>query len=115
MKVKIPYKMNAVQRKAMLEEISDQLIKKDEEYSMEVDAMILYLLHIFPDTKFGKKKLRRFWNLIFQEHQRLRDQYQLSTNDSGWLYCYLLKEHTGIDIEQWYKEQKGGEQSVARQ
>lgn len=109
MKVRIPFKMNSAQQKAMMEEINDQLVKKDTEYSMNVDAMILYLLHIFPDTQFGKKRLRRFWNLVFQEHQRLRDQYQLSPNDSGWLYCRLLKEHTGIDIEQWYKEQKDGE------
>jgi hypothetical protein len=74
---------------------------------MEHDAMVLWSAYV---CGFGKKKkLRKFWDTFMQEHKRLRDRYQLSSEDNEWLYLHLLKEHVGIDLKAWYQEEKEGE------
>ena len=104
MKVRIPYQMNSSAKNAMMAEINRQILESDKEFSIEFDAMILWTLHII--YGFGEKRLKRFWDGFAKEHQRLRDRYQFEPEDDGWLYRYLLKEHTGIDLEKWYQEQE---------
>lgn len=104
MKAKIPYKMSAYQRKAMLEEINRQVLEADDRYAKYFDAMVLWTLHVC--FGFGQKRLKKFWDCFVQEHRRLRERYQLPPGEDGWLYLHMLKEHVGINIEEWYQEQE---------
>lgn len=93
--------MSSAQRKAMNDEINRQILEHDEAFSMDADATVLWTLH--KCFGFGKKRLKRFWDYCFREHKRLRDYYELPSEDDGWLYKRLLKD-IGVDIEEWYRK-----------
>lgn len=112
MKARIPYRMNSSAKKAMMEEINRQIVENDNQYSMDFDAAVLWTLHTV--FGFGEKRLKKFLDCFSQEHQRLREHYQLSPEDDGWLYLHMLKEHTGFDLEEWYKQrgENDGKESI---
>ena len=103
MKARIPYELTASQKKAIREEIHRQVVEMDAEYTMDVDAMVLWSIYIHFDN-ITAEELKSFWNTFVQEHKRLRERYELSEEDNGWLYSHMLKEELGIDLEEWYKE-----------
>lgn len=102
MKAKIPYRLTLAEKKAMDEEINRQILESDKRYSVESDAMVLWVMHVV--FGFGKKRLRRYWEACFREHRNLREYFEFSEDDMGWLYSRKLKE-IGVDIEAWYAEQ----------
>lgn len=104
MKARIPFQMTSAQRKAMNEEINRQILEHDEAFAMDSDATVLWILHT--EFGFGAKRLRRFWNSYFRQHQELREYYQFDVDEVGWLCRYKLKQ-IGVDIEKWYKENNG--------
>lgn len=96
--------LTVAEKKAMNLEINRQLVKKDEQYAEDIDAMVLYALMIHAGWK--KKKLRKFWDDFVVIHNQLRDYYQmLEPGDNAWLAHRKLKE-IGVDIHQWYEEEK---------
>lgn len=50
--------MTSAETKAMNKEIQRQLAEYDEKHSMEIDALILWVLH--SEFGFGEGRLRRF-------------------------------------------------------
>ena len=90
----------AAETKAMNIEINRQILEADAKYSTDVDAMILWVLH--SRFGFGKKRLRRFYDAFSEEHQRLRDYYEMP-DDCAWLCKRKLKD-IGVDVEQWNQE-----------
>ncbi|MBE6666765.1 MAG: hypothetical protein E7607_00445 [Ruminococcaceae bacterium] len=100
--------MSKKQIKARDEEIDRQIIERDRKFAMENDAMVLWVIHLV--HKHGKKRLRRFFDRCFEEHEALRAFYQLEPEEMGWLYTRKLKE-IGVDIEAWYAEKLGEQQS----
>lgn len=104
MKARIPFQMTSAQRKAMNEEINRQILEHDEAFAMDSDATVLWILHT--EFGFGAKRLRRFWNSYFKQHQELREYYQFDVDEVGQLCRYKLKQ-IGVDIEKWYKENSG--------
>lgn len=59
----------AAERKAMNMEINRQIIEADKRYTDDIDAMILYTLAVH--LGFGPKRLRRFYEAVAAEHDRL--------------------------------------------
>lgn len=106
MKARIPYRkrMSKNEERAMNDEINRQVVENDRKFAMENDAMVLWVIHLV--HKHGKKRLRRFFDRCFEEHEALREFYQFSNEDMGWLYTRKLKE-IGVDIEAWYAEKLG--------
>ena len=100
--------MSKKQIKARDEEIDRQIIERDRKFAMENDAMVLWVIHLV--HKHGKKRLRRFFDRCFEEHEALRAFYQLEPEEMVWLYTRKLKE-IGVDIEAWYAEKLGEQQS----
>ena len=103
-----PYgvELNATERKAMHLEINRQLLEKDKKYREDIDAMVLYVLMAHYGWK--KKRLRKFWNAFNAEHKALREYYQLEPGDNRYVAHNLLGQ-IGVDIHQWYKEDKQSE------
>ncbi len=64
-------------------EINRQILEHDTAFSLDFDSTVLWVLHVC--FGFGKKRLRRFWDAFAQEHDRLREYYQMDPEDSGWL------------------------------
>ena len=99
--------LTASEQKAMEIEINRQLIKRDEQYAADIDALVLYALMKHKGWK--KKRLKAFWKVFIEEHKALREYYEMyAPGDSEWLAHRMLKE-IGVDIHQWYKEDSQNE------
>lgn len=99
--------LTATERKAMHLEINRQLAKRDEQYTADIDAMVLYTLMAHYGWK--KKRLKRFWKMFSEIHKDLREFYLMDdADDNKWLAHHKLKE-IGVDIHQWYKEETSNE------
>ena len=93
----------AAERKAMNLEIQRQLAEYDLKRANELDAIILWQLHV--QFGFGVKRLRRFYERFKAEYLDLVKRYEMDEADNVWLNTRKLKE-IGVDIESW---NKGGE------
>lgn len=97
--------LSAKERAAMRLEIGRQITEANRTYVNNVDAMVLWTLHIH--LGFGKKRLRRFWEAFRTVHDELTDYYQMP-NDDPWL-CMTLLKRIGVDVEKWNGEEKNDE------
>lgn len=88
--------LTAAEKKAMDMEINRQIVEADRRYADDIDAMVLYTLHVH--LGFGKKRLRKFYDAFSAEHDRLIQYYQMPDD-------YTLKR-IGVDVEAWNKERK---------
>lgn len=82
-------------------EIQRQLAEYDRKHTIEIDALVLWVLH----SRFGwgATRLKRFFDSFSDEIGALVDRYEMDKEDDVWLCTYKLKEH-GIDLEEWEKE-----------
>ena len=96
-------KLTAAEKKAMDIEIKRELVKLNEQNMMELDAIILWVLH--EELGFGHKRLRRFYECFNKSVNDLNARYEFAgtAEDKIWLCTHKLKEY-GIDIEKWNKE-----------
>ena len=102
MKARLPA-MNANQRKAMEDEIKRQMAEYDEKNTLEIDAMVLWVL--YSQFGFGKKKLRKFIDIFNKELDALSERFVMDKKDDIiWLCIRRLKDEAGIDISEWSKE-----------
>lgn len=93
--------LTAAEKKAMDLEIRRQLAEYEKRHMHEIDAMILWLLH--EEFGFGKKRLKKFFDLFDKSSRELVKQYELEDSDRIWICTYMLKQY-GIDIEKWENE-----------
>lgn len=98
--------LTAAERKAMNIEIEKQLAEHTENHRMEIDAMVLWVLHA--QLGWGETRLRRFYDNFGKELDALVQRYQMEDEDDVWLCTEMLKR-MGIDIAEWDRErsQKG--------
>ena len=82
-------------------EIQRQLAEYDRKHMVEIDAMILWVLH--EQFGFGAKRLRRYYDSFRASTNALIERYQMDTGDDVWLCTQMLKR-IGVGIEQWHKE-----------
>lgn len=79
---------------AAIHEINQQILERDEAYSLDIDAMVLWTLHVC--LGFGKKRLERFYRDMLNEHIRMRQAYEM---DDTYPERYKLKELCKVDVE----------------
>lgn len=79
---------------AAIHEINQQILERDEAYSLDIDAMVLWTLHVC--LGFGKKRLERFYRNMLNEHIRMRQAYEM---DDTYPERYKLKELCKVDVE----------------
>ena len=92
--------LTAKERLAMNIEINRQIVEADRKYTNDIDAVMLYTLHVH--LGFGKKRLRRFWEAFQEEHKALIEYYQMP--DGGVWLCQRKLKGIGVDVEEWNKE-----------
>lgn len=92
----------ADEQKAIDLEVRRQLAEHDRRYTADIDAMVLYTL--MNHYGWGKKRLKKFWNAFIEEHNALRDFYEMDgAGDNEWLVHKKLRDR-GVDIAEWYQE-----------
>ena len=79
---------------AAIREIDRQILERDEAYSLDVDAMVLWTLHTH--LGFGKERLVRFYHEMVKEHIRMREYYEM---DDTYPERRKLQELCGVDVE----------------
>ena len=79
---------------AAIHEIDRQILERDEAYSLDIDAMVLWTLHVY--LGFGKKRLERFYRDMLKEHIHMREVYEM---DDTYPERYKLKELCNVDVE----------------
>lgn len=97
------------QKKSMEMEIRRQLAEADKNDSLEIDSMILWILH--DKYGWGKRKLKDFFNTFTQELKALTDRYVMEDCDTVWLCTRKLKD-AGIDISEWLAESEQASQNT---
>lgn len=105
-----PYgvELSNAEKRAMDMEINRQLLKKDEQFAEDLDALVLYTLLAHYGWK--RKRLKKFWDAFIAEHKALREFYQMNDpGDNAWLAHRKLKQ-IGVDVHQWYIEEKKNEE-----
>lgn len=80
--------LTAAEKKAMDMEINRQIVEADRRYADDIDAMVLYTLHVH--LGFGKKRLIQYYQM---------------PDDYTWL-CKEMLKRIGVDVEVWNKERK---------
>lgn len=94
---------------AAIHEIDQQILERDKAFSLDIDSMVLWALHIH--CGWGKKRLEDFYRVMLSEHIRMREYYEI---DDTFPERYKLKERRGVDVEalnaEFLKscEEKGG-------
>lgn len=94
--------LTAAEKKAMELEINRQIAEADKRYIDDIDAMVLYTLSVY--LGFGPKRLRKFWDALSAEHDRLIQHYQMP-DDYTWL-CKEMLKRIGVDVEAWNRERR---------
>lgn len=97
------------QKKSMEMEIRRQLAEADKKDSLEIDSMILWILH--DKYGWGKRKLKDFFDTFTQELKALTDRYVMEDCDTVWLCTRKLKD-AGIDISEWLAESEQASQNT---
>lgn len=95
--------MSAAEKKAMDLEIQRQLAEYDRKHLVEIDAMILWVLH--DRFGFGPKRLRQYYDAFRKGINDLVERYQMDKDDDIWLCTQMLKR-IGVDVEEWHKESR---------
>ena len=81
---------------AMIHEIDQNILRLDKQFTLDMDTMVLATLH--KHYGFGAKRLKEFYMLMFQEHLRMREYYEM---DELYPERAMLKE-AGADVEAWF-------------
>lgn len=83
--------MSAAEKKAMDLEIQRQLAEYDRKHLIEIDAMILWVLH--ERFGFGPKRLRQYYDNFRACTNELVERYQMDAGDDVWLCTQKLKDY----------------------
>lgn len=85
------------------QEAKRQLIEQRELFVNELEALFLWTLHVSPDTRFGKIRLKRIYKLFSDEFYRMCEKYEM---DDTFPMRQKLK-NIGVDLDKWHKEYTG--------
>lgn len=69
-----------------------------------MDAVYLMELHTNPQTRYGKKRLKRSWLRIVKDTEELRKRFELQNTED---LAYAAKRELlriGVDLDEWYRE-----------
>lgn len=85
------------EQEALNMEIQKSIKEYDRNNTDEIDAMILWNLHLI--FGFGEKRLMQFYNNFSKDLHAMCERYELTDQeDELWLCTHKLKEKFGIDI-----------------
>lgn len=91
----------AAEKKALDIEIQREVKEVNEKNLLEIDALILYILH----TKygFGVKRLKDFFNSFGEAFDALNERYELPPGSEVWMATKKMEEY-GVDLKAWEQE-----------
>lgn len=97
-------RMTKRERTFIQSSIQKQLAEYERKHGIEMDAMILWDLHVL--FGFGKNRLRVFYDHFGEDIGALIARYEDEKVDKVWFAADKLKEEMGIDIRKWAAEKE---------
>lgn len=91
----------AAEQKALNLEIARELADFNRKNILEVDAIVLWMLH--KHLGLGPKRLKEFYDDFRNEYDALIKRYEMEPKDLIWTMTQDLKEY-GVDLEKWEEE-----------
>lgn len=98
----INVKFTKLEQEALDKAIYKQVVQNDRKFEIDRDSTFLWMLH--QEFKFGKKNLYRAWKSLVPRVEELRNYYEMTPQDDGWLCRQKLKA-IGVDVERWYADE----------
>lgn len=98
-------RFNSAERKAMDMEIRKQTAEYDRKNAIEIDALVLWVLH--KRFGFGPERMKRFHDEFKIELQELLKRYEMEDCDQVWLCTHMLDDYLSdhdIKLADWWKE-----------
>lgn len=93
-------KRSVVDERAVDRAIYKQLAANVKKLERNLCAMVLWRLHHYGKTRWGKKRLLAFYEEFRKDMKALEEYYEMtSSEDIEFLYKIMLKSETGIDID----------------
>lgn len=93
---------NKKEQEAIDQEICRQLKEASRQDEIDRESCILWMLHVH--FGFGPRRLRKAWELFYQQNHELTKRYDLPTDDGPWICRQKLLDY-GINLEEWFKEE----------
>lgn len=88
--------------KSVKNDIAKQFYLLLDKYNYEASVQVIHILHF--EFGFGKKRLKRFAELLNQMQQEQKSRYELKDEDTPWI-CEEQLRQSGID----FKKLMGGD------
>ena len=93
------------EQKAIDLEVRRELLEFHEKYLRELDAVILWVLHV--KLGFGHERLKRFYTDFSKEIRSMSQFYDMEGEELTWVMTEKLKKY-GIDLVEWENEINAG-------
>ena len=89
------------QRKALEDEANRQTAKNVKKLAKNLSAMVLWSLHVYPKTRWSKKRLLEFQKAFLPMIEELQEYYLAEcAEDTEFALKYRLKHECDIDVEE---------------
>lgn len=88
---------NPVVQEIIQKEISQRILELDKQYTLDMDAMVIWTLF---QRGHRAEWLKKFYTDMFRWHRKLRAHYEIPE-------CFperLIMKEKGIDVEAWFNE-----------
>ena len=91
--------LTANEKRKLVREIRAECINQTRQYEIQLDSVMLFVLR--NEFGFGKKRLEKFYNALFEKRCEMQERFQVDEDDD-FAIDYFLKQD-GIDVEAMYK------------
>lgn len=99
----IPTKLTARQVKSIEGEIRKQCVQKTAQYEFLLDCVAIYVLHT--EFGFGKERLERFYDLLFDLRQEMQERYEGTDADDIAEYAMFSRlKDDGINMAEMFNK-----------
>lgn len=100
-------KLTAAEQKALDMTTRRQLAEYTRKHELEIEATVIWQIKRILEEELGEEVdvslLKRLYNGLDVELDKLIDHYEMGIDDAQWLCTKKLKDE-GIDIEAWRRE-----------
>lgn len=103
MKARVKSSLNKQAQTAFDDEVNRQLEERSKDWYVNVDALILYVLH--ERFGFGKDRLMKFFYGLIDTNEELISHYHMKDAE---FICKTKLKDIGVDVEQWNADLANG-------
>ena len=105
MKARYVPKLTREEEKRIKEVMREQFTVYAEQYAKDFEAVILWILHTYPEFRFGRKRLLRFRDYFIDYYTDMIRKYECGTVFPARI---KLRDECGIDLDKMQRDEEDG-------